>query len=51
MSGTIIGALIIAVLNNGLNLLNVSSYIQQIVIGVVIILAVTVDRVRSKHNR
>ena len=51
LSGTIIGALIIAVLNNGLNLLNVSSYIQQIVIGVVIILAVTVDRVRSKHNR
>ena len=48
LSGTIIGALIIAVLNNGLNLLNVSSYIQQIVIGLVIILAVTFDRIRSK---
>ena len=48
LSGTIIGALIIAVLNNGLNLLNVSSYIQQIVIGLVIILTVTFDRIRSK---
>ncbi len=48
LSGTIIGALFIAVLNNGLNLLNVSSYIQQIVIGLVIICAVTFDRLRSK---
>lgn len=48
LSGTIIGALFIAVLNNGLNLLNVSSYIQQIVIGLVIIFAVTFDRIRSK---
>ncbi len=48
LSGTIIGALIIAVLNNGLNLLNVSSYIQQIVIGLVIVLAVSFDRIRSK---
>lgn len=48
LAGTIIGALFIAVLNNGLNLLNVSSYIQQIVIGLVIILAVTFDRLRSK---
>lgn len=48
LSGTIIGALIISVLNNGLNLLNVSSYIQQIVIGLVIILAVAGDKLRSK---
>lgn len=48
LSGTLVGALIIAVLNNGLNLLNVSSYIQQIVIGVVIIMAVMIDRVRRK---
>ncbi len=48
LSGTIIGALMIAVLNNGLNLLNVSSYIQQVVIGIVIVLAVTFDRIRSK---
>lgn len=48
LSGTLIGALIIAVLRNGLNLLSVSSYIQQIVIGAVIILAVMLDTVRNK---
>lgn len=41
--GTLIGALTMGVLRNGLNLLGVSSFIQQIVIGVVIILAVLVD--------
>ncbi len=41
--GTLIGALIMGVLRNGLNLLSVSSFIQQIVIGAVIILAVLVD--------
>lgn len=48
LAGTLVGALFIAVLNNGLNLLNVSSYIQQMVIGVVIIIAVMIDRVRQK---
>lgn len=42
--GTIIGALIIGVLNNGLNLLNVSPFYQQIVKGVVILLAVLADK-------
>lgn len=42
--GTLIGALIISVLRNGLNLLNVSSYIQQVVIGLVIIIAVLADK-------
>jgi ribose transport system permease protein len=46
--GTLIGALIIGVLRNGLNLLNVSSYIQQVVIGLVIILAVLSDTIRDK---
>ncbi len=41
--GSLVGALIIAVLRNGLNLMNVSSYIQQIVIGFVIIFAVLLD--------
>lgn len=45
--GTLIGAMIIGVLDNGLNLLNVSSFYQQIVKGVVILLAVLLDR-RSK---
>ena len=38
-----IGALIMGVLRNGLNLLGVSSFVQQLVIGAVIILAVLVD--------
>jgi ribose/xylose/arabinose/galactoside ABC-type transport system permease subunit len=41
--GTLVGALIMGVLRNGLNLLGVSSFVQQLVIGVVIILAVLMD--------
>jgi ribose transport system permease protein len=44
MIGTLVGALIIGVLNNGLNLLEVSSFYQQIVKGAVILLAVLADR-------
>ncbi|MFD5462813.1 substrate-binding domain-containing protein [Kitasatospora sp. NPDC127059] len=47
-SGTLIGALILAVLRNGLNLLSVSAFWQQVVIGVVIALAVLLDAVRRK---
>ncbi|MFE2069848.1 substrate-binding domain-containing protein [Streptomyces sp. NPDC059467] len=47
-SGTLIGALILAVLRNGLNLLNVSAFWQQVVIGVVIALAVLLDTMRRK---
>lgn len=42
--GTLVGALIIGILNNGLNLLNVSSFYQQVIKGVVILLAVILDR-------
>jgi ribose transport system permease protein len=45
--GTLIGALIIGVLNNGLNLLNVSSFYQQVVKGGVILLAVILDRKKA----
>ena len=48
ISGTLIGALIMGVLRNGLNLLGVSSFIQQIVIGSVIIIAVLVDMALKK---
>lgn len=48
ISGTVVGALIIGVMNNGLDMLNVSSYWQQIVKGAIIILAVLLDK-RSKH--
>lgn len=42
--GTIIGAMIIGVLNNGLNLMNVSPFYQQIVKGLVILFAVMIDK-------
>ena len=45
--GTVVGALIISTLLNGLNLLNVQSFYQQIAIGLVIILAVALDRFRQ----
>ena len=44
IAGTIVGALIIGVMNNGLDLLNVSSYWQQIVKGFIIVLAVLLDK-------
>ncbi len=44
--GTFVGVLIIAVLNNGLNILGVSSYYQDVVKGVVILIAVLSDRKR-----
>lgn len=46
--GTLVGALIIGILNNGLDLINVSSYVQQVVKGIVIIGAVLVDRMNDK---
>ncbi|MBG6242855.1 MAG: ribose ABC transporter permease [Candidatus Symbiopectobacterium sp. Dall1.0] len=46
--GTLIGALILGFLNNGLNLLGVSSYYQMIVKAAVILLAVLVDNKSSK---
>lgn len=42
--GTIIGAMIIGVLNNGLNLMNVSPFYQSVVKGIVILIAVLMDR-------
>ena len=50
LTGTLIGALIMGVLRNGLNLLGVSSFLQQIVIGAVIIAAVLVDTVLKKQR-
>lgn len=48
--GTLIGAMIIAVLRNGLNLLGTSTDIQTVVIGTVIILAVYVDVLRRRSK-
>jgi ribose transport system permease protein len=48
--GTFIGALLIAVLRNGLNLLNVGSYVQQVVVGGVILAAVLIDQLRRRRK-
>jgi len=48
--GTLIGALFIAVLRNGLNLLKVSSYATEIFIGLLIVAAVLVDTLRQRKN-
>lgn len=45
--GTLVGALIIGVLNNGLNLIGVSSFFQQVVKGAVILIAVLLDRKKT----
>jgi len=50
ITGTLIGALIMGVLRNGLNLLGISSYIQDIVIGAVIILAVLMDMTLKRQR-
>lgn len=44
MAGTLLGAFLIGILNNGLNLLNVSSFYQQVVKGLVILVAVLLDQ-------
>jgi ribose transport system permease protein len=51
LSGTLIGALIIGVVNNGLNLLLIPQGPQRMVKGVIIILAVVVDLVRKRKRR
>ena len=50
LGGTLIGALIIGVMNNGLNLMGVSSYWQDVAKGVIIILAIYMDIIRNKKK-
>lgn len=49
--GSIIGALIMGVLQNGLNLLGVQSYYQQVAIGAVLIFAVWIDQLQSAREK
>ena len=49
--GTLVGALIMGVLQNGLNLLSVPSFWQQVAIGVVLILAVYIDQLQSAKEK
>jgi ribose transport system permease protein len=48
IGGAIAGVLIFGVINNGLNLLNVSTYLQLVAIGVIVVVAVELDVVRRK---
>jgi ribose transport system permease protein len=48
IGGTVVGVLIIGVLHNGLNLVGVSPFIQQVIIGCVIAVAVTIDKFRRQ---
>ena len=49
--GVILGAAIMGVMSNGMVLINVSSYIQEIVLGIVLVVAVTYDMWRRHHRR
>jgi ribose transport system permease protein len=49
--GTVIGALIIGVMNNGLTILGLSSFWQYVAKGAVIVLAVMLDKWRQQHNQ
>ena len=49
--GTLIGALIMGVLQNGLVLLGVNTFVQQIIIGILVIVAVMIDVYRSKKRK
>jgi len=46
--GTLVGALIIGVINNGLDLLNVSPFSQQVVKGVIIVIAIIIDERKNR---
>ncbi len=48
MAGTIVGILILGIITNGLDLLNVSAYLQQIIKGAIIVIAALLDRKASK---
>jgi ribose transport system permease protein len=50
MPGTLAGAFIIAIIQNGMNLTNVESNTQKIVLGLVILTAVLVDRMRGGRS-
>ncbi len=47
--GTFFGALLIGLLYNAMNLLNIDSYLQKVVLGVVILLAVVFDQLRKRY--
>jgi ribose/xylose/arabinose/galactoside ABC-type transport system permease subunit len=46
--GAVLGALFITILTNGMNLIRIESYVQEIAVGVILILAVIIDRLRDR---
>ncbi len=50
VTGTLIGALLIGVMNNGLDLLGVESYYQQVIKGILIVAAVMLDQSKNKQD-
>lgn len=48
--GTLVGAFIIAVIKNGMNLTNVDPFNQKIVLGAVLLIAVLIDTLKSRHS-
>jgi len=51
MFGTILGLLIVGVLNNGMTLMNINSTWQQVAAGMLLILAVSFDQIRQRFIR
>ncbi|MEP6506225.1 MAG: ABC transporter permease, partial [Betaproteobacteria bacterium] len=49
VSGTVIGAFVIGILRNGLNMTGVSAFVQQIIIGLVILVTVWIDQLRNRR--
>jgi ribose transport system permease protein len=50
IGGVVLGVLVLTILQNGLDITNVSSYTQQIIIGVVILIAIVIDRLRERQS-
>lgn len=48
--GVILGSLLLAFISNALNIINVSSYYQQIMVGTIIIFAVIIDKLKSRNS-
>ncbi|MGH7698608.1 MAG: ABC transporter permease, partial [Candidatus Dormibacteria bacterium] len=48
--GSMVGALLIAVLDNGTELLGISTYVQTILLGIVVVIAVAIDNLRRKER-
>lgn len=47
--GTIVGALILTIISNAMNLMSVNAYLQQVVMGLIIIMAILFDMVRKGY--